>query len=398
MGEINRSGLPRLAYVGDVPVESSYHGSALLFRLLRDYPVERLLLVQPFAASHDSHRRLPNVKYVDVKMWSHRLLYSRFTRLYRSWLMRKAKGQGNSIGRAIGEFEPTAVLTVAHGVIWIAAAAYARQQNLPLYLIVHDHWPRIFNCLLSDREFSKSLFRDVTRQAAKVFCVSPAMLEHYDQSYGVRGCLLYPSQSVNPVGTEVQTRSGSAESTLTLAFAGTINSDGYAALLRLVAVALHNRNGKLLLFGPHTEASLKIWGLNLPGVENRGLIDSDNIASHLITEADVLLVAMSFGDDEKDNMTFGFPSKIAEYSATGRPMLIFGPEYCSAVQWARQHPGVAEVVTSETGDELGAALTRLASAEFRISLGQRALELGRQLFSPAQVEHVFLSVLTGTVG
>src|SRR4051812_48302616 len=38
--------LPRLLYVGDVPVEASYHGSALLHRLLSDYPHEKLTVIE----------------------------------------------------------------------------------------------------------------------------------------------------------------------------------------------------------------------------------------------------------------------------------------------------------------------------------------------------------------
>ena len=34
--------LPDLGYVADVPVEASYHGSALVYRLLQRYPKEKL--------------------------------------------------------------------------------------------------------------------------------------------------------------------------------------------------------------------------------------------------------------------------------------------------------------------------------------------------------------------
>jgi hypothetical protein len=40
------STLPRLSYLGEVPVECSYHGSALLWRLFESYPPEDLLIVE----------------------------------------------------------------------------------------------------------------------------------------------------------------------------------------------------------------------------------------------------------------------------------------------------------------------------------------------------------------
>src|SRR5207253_10669972 len=37
---------PRLVYIGDVPVESTYHGSLLLHRLLQIYPPDKLGVVE----------------------------------------------------------------------------------------------------------------------------------------------------------------------------------------------------------------------------------------------------------------------------------------------------------------------------------------------------------------
>ncbi len=37
---------PRLVYAGDVPVEASFHGSALLYRLLADWPADRLMIIE----------------------------------------------------------------------------------------------------------------------------------------------------------------------------------------------------------------------------------------------------------------------------------------------------------------------------------------------------------------
>src|SRR5579872_4925966 len=76
---------PRLLYVGDVPVESSYHGSALLYRLLQDYPADRLLVVeaQPFESLPE--RRLPDVAYRQLETRGHRWLNTRLSRWAGTW-------------------------------------------------------------------------------------------------------------------------------------------------------------------------------------------------------------------------------------------------------------------------------------------------------------------------
>jgi hypothetical protein len=61
---------------------------------------------------------------------------------------------------------------------------------------------------------------------------------------------------------------------------------------------------------------------------------------------------MSFNAVDRANMEISFPSKLTDYTAVGLPLLIYGPHYCSAVQWARENPGVAEVVTADNAETL----------------------------------------------
>jgi hypothetical protein len=97
---------------------------------------------------------------------------------------------------------------------------------------------------------------------------------------------------------------------------------------------------------------------------------------------------MSFAASDRANMEMAFPSKLADYTATGVPLVIYGPSYCSAVAWARENPGVADIVESEP--ELAAAIARLAGDPgSRVSLGKRALEIGREYFSHARVQQLF---------
>ena len=92
-------------------------------------------------------------------------------------------------------------------------------------------------------------------------------------------------------------------------------------------------------------------------------------------------------------MEMAFPSKLADYTATGVPLLIYGPSYCSAVAWARENSGVAEVVESEI--DLSNAVTTLANnPDHRISLGKRALDTGREYFTHARVKQIFYQALS----
>jgi len=103
---------------------------------------------------------------------------------------------------------------------------------------------------------------------------------------------------------------------------------------------------------------------------------------------------MSFAASDRANMEMAFPSKLADYTATGVPLLIYGPSYCSAIAWARENPGVAEVVENEP--DLAAAIERLATnPDYRIALGKRALDTGREYFTHARVQQRFHQSLSG---
>ena len=89
-------------------------------------------------------------------------------------------------------------------------------------------------------------------------------------------------------------------------------------------------------------------------------------------------------------MTVAFPSKLTDYTASGVPILIWGPPWCSAVRFAQDHPGSAEVIQTTNPREVSAAIARLASDPvLRHRLGQAALDIGNQLFSPRAVTAEF---------
>ena len=71
-------------------------------------------------------------------------------------------------------------------------------------------------------------------------------------------------------------------------------------------------------------------------------------------------------------------------------MLIYGPEYSSAVCWARDNPGVAEVINTEDPSGYWEILQRLKAVEHRRLLAVIAQEVGQKYFSNKAVVNVFL--------
>src|SRR5262249_20511019 len=147
---------------------------------------------------------------------------------------------------------------------------------------------------------------------------------------------------------------------LTIGFAGSVWGN-YRPLLKRIADALGPSGGKLVVFGPLTATGAPRYGLSGENIEVRGLLPSRELVETLREVADVLLVPMSFVAADQPNAMISFPSKLTDYTNAGLPLLIFGPEYCSAVRWARDNPGVAEIVSTDSSEAVQSALARLAN-------------------------------------
>jgi glycosyltransferase involved in cell wall biosynthesis len=311
-----------------------------------------------------------------------------------AWYTRAGKRVAPQILSSLNGFNCESVLTVAHGFGWLAAAEIARNRSVPLHLIIHDDWARVADVPPRFRNWLDEQFATVYRQAQSRLCVSPAMSRFYEERYGTPGNVIYPSRAVDAIEVEEPpARLGSNNKQFTIAFAGTINSQGYIHALKTLQDALKSINGRLLIFGPLTDDASQKIGLDDPNTKICGLLSSEQLLARLREEAHALFVPMSFADCDRNNMTLAFPSKLADYTTTGVPLLIYGPAYCSAVTWARDNPGVAEVVESESA--LRDAVISLAEhPEHRLALGTRALEVGREYFSHARVQQAFHQLLS----
>ena len=240
-----------------------------------------------------------------------------------------------------------------------------------------------------DREFGR-----VYRQAVSRLCVSPFMCEAYRERYGAEGTVLYPSRAADcPSFDAPPERLARNDHPFTVAFGGTINSPGYVNALVNMANALAPIGGRLFIFGPVTPEAARQAGLERPNIVLRGLVKSSDFMTRLREEADALFVPMSFAAADRPNMEISFPSKLTDYTAVGLPLLIYGPDYCSAVRWARENAGVAEIVTSERSEETSAAVRRLLRNDHRRLLASRALEVGNRFFKHEVTERVLFAAL-----
>jgi len=392
--------LPRLLYLSDVTPEKSFHGSVLLHRLLGNYPTEKLLVIESNLYPSKPQRRLPGVRYETLQEGWPRPLHTRFARTYHTWLTLTAATRAKQIKPLLRGFEPEAVLTVTYFYAWLTAAEFASRQGLPLHLILHDECVEAPFVVESFKPRLRRMFGEIYRKAAARLCVSPYMAKEYKQKYGTHGDVLYPSRASDatvfdrPPDRLLQSRE---QTELVVAFGGTLGSIGGMRLLALIAEALKPLHGVLIIFGPVDPVHARANGLDAANIVFKGSLEPEAFKRALREEADVLLVPMPFELQNATNARISFPSKLADYTAVGLAILIFGPKYCSGVRWAEDNAPVAEVVTRQELGDITDALKRLNRREHRLKLALAALQKGGEYFGHAAIETRFFSYLHGHV-
>lgn len=374
--------MPRLLYVSDVPVECSQHGSALLFRAFETYKADCLRIVETDVPSQPS-RRLPNVTYANMPIGRRRWLDTRLHGIYSAWLTWRAASRAGRVMSSLPGFDVEAVVTVGHGFGWITAAEAARRLDVPLHVIVHDDWPRASGITELFRPWLDRTFGRIYRGAASRLCVSPFMAEAYERRYGAAGSLMYPSRSNDCPVFDAKPPRQIGDGEMVIGFGGS-SSGQVVESLKALARALPGTRTRLVVFGGFDEDAKRQLLAESEAISFQGFVPFDRMINELREIADVLFVPMSFDAALRDNMTISFPSKLTDYTATGLPLLIHGPEYSSAVRWARAENDVAEIVDQPQNAPLRAAIQRLHEDHNRRGLlAANAATAGQRYFDPS---------------
>jgi glycosyltransferase involved in cell wall biosynthesis len=380
-GTVKCEFLPRLLYIADVPVEHYMHGSTLMYRLLCTYPKEKLIIIEGSGASIPD-RRISGVPYSRCKPMLSRLPSARVRSYISPLITLCAPMERTRLAKLLESFEPEAVITVVWGYTWATAAAYAERAGLPLHLIVHDDSPNAEGWGAMEQRVIHARLSHWYPRAASRLCVSPYTADEYRRRYNAMGDVLYPSRATDaPVFTEPPDSLAERCQPFTVAFAGTIYPLYVNGLLRIAAALRATCAGRLLVYGPKPSESVRSL-LQEPNIELRDRVSTADLIRQCRREAHAMFVPMTYLEEHRPNMEIAFPSKLADYTAMGLPLVIDGPEYCTAVRWARDNPGVAEVATDQTADALAGSVARLQDPTHRVRLAQAAIYRGEQYFAP----------------
>jgi hypothetical protein len=92
-------------------------------------------------------------------------------------------------------------------------------------------------------------------------------------------------------------------------------------------------------------------------------------------------------------METSFPSKLIEVAQFGKPLIVWGPEYCSAVQWGQQNEN-AFCVKSPGVSELKNQLEFLcAIPNQKQKYAEKSIAAAESEFNPSSIQVIFLNMI-----
>lgn len=268
--------------------------------------------------------------------------------------------------RAAKEFKPDAVFTVAGSWDWTALAAkkIADTLNVPLIASFNDWYN--YGWFPAHNFFHKHIeerFHRFYREADLALCTCEGMKEALGPH--TNSHVWYPTGA--PMVKELpayKVQSPTREQPFTVFFGGSLG-DWYGKMLEALVTECKESAPEIRfkIFG-----NLESWSEGF----GRWASDSGVFGGRVSFEqlrgqaqkADLLLLPMGFGEECAQVEKTSFKTKFLDYLSFQRPILSWGPEYCSAVKTAREFDS-AECVTSEDPKDCALAIRKLAEDTHR---------------------------------
>lgn len=321
-----------------------------------------------------------------------RLSKSRLARYFRKWIqdfenLVWSRFVDKKLQKSIDDFKPQLILTLAETSLCHMAARAARKNNLPLAGLFLDWFPimpphfghKVFQPLLSRK------YRTLYRQCDLAICTSDGMKKELGEHPNSH--VIYPMPGNHPIVHEIVPKKNER---FRVVYVGAAESFYGRMLIDLLSVLRYRNDIELLIVGPASDwpsdetTTAKEEGSYL------GIMSPEK-ASQVIAGADALLVVMSFESDHKLFMQTSFTTKFLDYAGHGKPILLWGPAYCTPFEVAKREDGALVIESPKPNDVVDAISDLAADEDSKRRFSAAANKLHEGTFNPERLQTTLVS-------
>ena len=309
---------------------------------------------------------------INLSKWLLRALRTRFYRWFQDYCqLALPHFFDRQLLKAANEFKPDLIFNVAETYLSFQALKLARKINVPFACYFMDWSHYASQCHEWAPPIMDRMYRRLYRDSDLALCISDGMREELGPHPNAH--VVYPipgdAQTTRPNNRIIQKSADDQCLKFQFLFAGSLGH-WYGRQVKKVLEVLDNE----------LDFSLKVYGQDHDWPEDfvirqqmKGAFGGFRPFEEIQPEfesADAFLLVMGF--DPKDELIerTSFKTKLVDYFAYEKPILIWGPEYCSAVRAAREYNAAYCVTDPSTASILNAMKKLSGSVELRDSLVQ----------------------------
>ena len=322
----------------------------------------------------------------------HRLRKSRFGPRLAAWIIDYENliwplTVNRALEEAVEKFQPQVILTLAECGLCHIAHKMARRHGLPLAGLFLDWFPMMkghYGHNSTQRILSRR-YRELYAACDLAFCTSDGMQEMLGPHPNSH--LIYPMPGRQRVPEKSWPTSNGK---FRLVYVGSVENFYGRMLCSLIKEIEGTNDLEIIVIGPNADWPAEF----LEGAKTRGIylgFKPPEEAAEMLASADALLVVMSFEKKHELFMRTSFTTKFLDYVAFGKPVILWGPQYCTPVHVARQYGGAAVVSTDDPGAVVALCRQIAGDSALNEKLSKEASHLHATLFNSDRLQGVFVS-------
>lgn len=378
----------RVLFLSIAPPENNCGVRVVMHRHLVEREPFNLLVATNTDYIAESHQHLR----LRLPYLPHRIRQSRLGPTLRRWIvdyenMVWPKGGNRQLEKTVEEFCPNVVLTLADNCLSEIASRLAERYEIPLAGLFLD-WVPIMDGYYGHKWTSELLsqrFRQFYKSCDLAFCTSDGMQEvlgahpNCHVIYPMPGKHRIPQNSWPPSNGKFR-----------LVYVGSVENFYGRMICSLLELFKAHPRMEFIVVGPNADWPKEVLEQARANGTYLGFRPPEEAAT-ILAGADALLVVMSFEEQYKLFMRTSFTTKFLDYVAFGKPVILWGPEYCTPVQVAKRRGG-ALVVDSPDASAIVAVCQRLANEPaLRQQYSEGARQLHATLFNPDRLQNIFVT-------
>jgi hypothetical protein len=292
-----------------------------------------------------------------------------------------------ALEEAVQYFKPDVVLTLAESGLCHIARKTAQRHGLPLAGLFLDWFPvmkghyghKFTQGILSRR------YRELYATCDLAFCTSDGMREMLGPHLNSHVIYPMPGKYRMPQENTCPARFGKFR----LVYVGSVENFYGRMLCSLIERIEATSDLEIVVVGPNADWPREF----LERARARGAylgFRPPEEAAEVLAGADALLVVMSFEREHELFMRTSFTTKFLDYVAFGKPVILWGPEYCAPVCVARRHGGAAVISSADAGAIISLCRQIAGDTALKEELSKQALQLHQTLFNPDRLQAIFV--------